>query len=115
MATTHSISRSCSVYNRCDFLVVLWLIVLALGISLIPLMLISSWVRNDVTRLEDELISVQSEMTIATLPNSKVTKLGDDIAQVNQLISTMQTVTVPSGVNWPQVIAATTQYDPSRD
>ncbi len=93
--------------------VVLWLFVLALGIVLIPLMLITGWVRNDVTRLESELMSVQSSLAAANTPSQEVTKLNADIANINQLISTMQTVTVPSGVNWPVVVNALVQYDPT--
>ena len=91
--------------------IVLWLVVLALGIVLIPLMLISSWVRNDITRLETELLSVQSDVSMATNPSQDVVKLNNDIANINQLITLMQTVTVPSGLNWPQIVDAVAQYD----
>jgi hypothetical protein len=93
--------------------IVLWLIVIALGVLLIPLMLITGWVRTDVARLESDLLAVQSAMSRATTPNEEVVKISADIAQVNNLISVMQTVTVPSGVAWPLVIGAATQYDPA--
>lgn len=93
--------------------IVLWLVVLALGIVLIPLMLISSWVRNDVARLETELMSVQNAVSVASNPSQEVVKLNDDIANINQLITLMQTVTVPSGLSWPQIVGAVAQYDAS--
>jgi hypothetical protein len=93
--------------------VVLWLLVLALGIVLIPLMLITSWVRNDVARLESELLSVQSSLASATTPSQEAVNLTAELANTNQLISTMQTVTLPSGVNWPLVVDAVEQYDPA--
>src|SRR5262245_15985620 len=89
--------------------VVLWLLVLALGVLLIPLMLVSGWVRTDATRIEDDLMSMQSAMSAASAPSAEVTKLNADIAGVNHLVTLMETVTVPSGVNWPQVINAAIQ------
>lgn len=93
--------------------VVLWLLVLALGVLLIPLTLISGWVRNDAARLEDDLMSIQSAMSAAGGPSAEVTKLNTDIAGVNHLVTLMETVTVPSGVNWPLVVNAAMQYDPT--
>jgi Tfp pilus assembly protein PilN len=93
--------------------VVLWLVVLALGIVLIPLMLITGWVRNDVTRLDDELLAVQSALSSASSPNAEVIQLTSEITRINQLVSTMQTVTVSSGVHWPSVISAAVRYDPT--
>src|SRR3954454_8203030 len=72
--------------------VVLWLLVLALGVLLIPLMLVSGWVRTDVTRLEDELLSTQAMVGAASSPSTEDAKLGADLANVNQLISLMLTV-----------------------
>ena len=91
--------------------VVLWLVVLALGIVLIPLMLITGWVRNDLARLETELMSVKNALSVATTPSQDVVKLNNDIANINQLITLMQTVTVPSGVKWPQIVDAVDEYD----
>ena len=91
--------------------VVLWLIVLALGVVLIPLMLVTGWVRNDVTRLESELTLVQSALNSAQTPSQEVTMLNAEVARLNQLVSTIQTVTVPSGVNWPLVVYAIGSYD----
>jgi Tfp pilus assembly protein PilN len=93
--------------------VILWLLVLALGVLLIPLMLISGWVRSDATRVEDDLMSVQSALSAAGAPSAEVNKLNTDIAGVNHLVTLMETVTVPSGVNWPLVINAAMQYDPA--
>jgi Tfp pilus assembly protein PilN len=93
--------------------VVLWLLVLALGVLLIPLMLVSGWVRSDATRVEDDLMSVQSALSAAGAPSAEVNKLNTDIAGVNHLVTLMETVTVPSGVNWPLVINAAMQYDPA--
>src|SRR5687768_18192725 len=78
--------------------IVLWLVVLALGIALIPLMLITRWVRNDVTRLGTELIGVQSALNSATMPSDEVMRLNAEVANFNQLVSTMHSVTVPSGI-----------------
>jgi Tfp pilus assembly protein PilN len=94
-------------------LVVLWLIVLALGVVFIPLMLISGWVRNDVARLETEILGVRSAISSTTTLSSDVIKLQTDIAAVNQLATTIQSATVPSGVNWPLVMGAISQYDPA--
>src|SRR5687767_10880058 len=93
--------------------VVLWLIVLALGVVLIPLMLITGWVRNDVARLADDLLTVQSALSDATTPSEEVVKLSADVARIDQLITSIQTVTIPSGVNWPQVVDAALRYDPA--
>jgi Tfp pilus assembly protein PilN len=93
--------------------VVLWLIVLALGVMLIPLMLISGWVRNDVARLEEELLMIQSALNNANTPNEESMRLSGEIAALDSLASTMQTLTLPSGVNWPLIIDATVRYDPS--
>src|SRR4051794_26015908 len=93
--------------------VVLWLLVLALGVMLVPLVLVTGWVRTDVTRLSDELASTQNLIAAASNPSAKVTELNADIAGVNQVISLMQTVTIPSGVNWPLIIGAAGQYDPN--
>lgn len=91
--------------------IVLWLLVLALGVVLIPLMLITGWVRNDVTRLETELLAVQSALSDATTPSEEVMRLTADVARIDQLVSSMQTVTLPSGVNWPQVVGVAGRYD----
>lgn len=91
--------------------VVLWLVVLALGVALIPLMLITRWVRNDVTRLEAELWTVQSALNSATSPSEEVIKLSVEITRINQLATSLQTVTIPSGLNWPLVVDAAAQYD----
>ena len=91
--------------------IVIWLIVLALGIALIPLMLINSWVRSDLARLETQLMAVQNALSGATSPSAELMKLDAEITGVEQLISTIQTVTIPSGVNWPQVVAAVEQFD----
>ena len=92
---------------------VLWLIVLALAVTFIPLMLINSWVRKDVQRLETELWSLQSAIGQVTGPSEEAIKLSGEMARVNQLISTMQTVTVPSGLQWPLVVDAIARYDPA--
>jgi Tfp pilus assembly protein PilN len=91
--------------------VVLWLVVIALGVVLIPLMLVTGWVRNDVTRLESELSLTQNALTSAQLPSQEVTMLSAEAARLNQLVSTMQTMTLPSGVNWPLVVYAVGSYD----
>jgi Tfp pilus assembly protein PilN len=93
--------------------VVLWLIVLALGVVIIPLMLITGWVRNDLSRLEGELLRVQSAMSDATSPSEEVVKINSDIGRINQLVTSMQTVTIPSSVNWPVIVDAVEQYDPA--
>lgn len=93
--------------------VVLWLVVLALAVVLIPLMLISGWVRNDVARLENELLAVQSALNTATTPSGEVARIRDEIARIDQLVSTMQTVTVSSGLNWPMITGAVVEYDPA--
>lgn len=91
--------------------VVLWLIVLALGVVLIPLMLITSWVRSDLARLESELIYIQSALSDAKSPSPEMTKLNGEVTRFEHLISTIQTVTVPSSVNWPLVVDAVVQYE----
>jgi hypothetical protein len=91
--------------------IVLWLVVLALGIALIPLMLITRWVRNDVTRLGTELIGVQSALNSATMPSDEVMRLNAEVANFNQLVSTMHSVTVPSGIIWPVVVDAVARYE----
>lgn len=91
--------------------VVLWLIVLALGVVLIPLMLITSWVRSDLARLESELIYIQSALSDAKSPSPEMTKLNGEVTRFEHLISTIQTVTVPSSVNWPIVVDAVVQYE----
>jgi Tfp pilus assembly protein PilN len=93
--------------------VVLWLVVLALGVVLIPMMLITRWVRNDVTRLESELLSVQSTLEITKLPSAEMVKLSAAIASIEQLASALHTVTLPSGVNWPIVMGAASRFDPT--
>jgi Tfp pilus assembly protein PilN len=93
--------------------VVLWLVVLALGVVLIPLMFVTNWVRNDVARLETEILSVRTAMSSTTTLSADMVKLTGDIAAVNQLASTILSVTVPSGVNWPLVMGATAQFDPT--
>jgi hypothetical protein len=93
--------------------VVLWLFVLALGIVLIPLMLITGWVRSDVARLESELLSVQSALNNMAAPSEEVMQISAEVARINQLATSMQTVTIPSGVNWPQVVDAAARYDPA--
>jgi hypothetical protein len=91
--------------------IVIWLIVIALCVALIPLMLITSWVRTDVARLEAELLSLQNAVSSATSPSAEVMLIGTEISGIEQLISTMQTVTIPSGVQWPVVVDAVRQFD----
>jgi Tfp pilus assembly protein PilN len=91
--------------------VVLWLFVLALGVVLIPLMLITGWVRSDVARLESELLTVQNALSNFTTPTDEIMQLNAEIARINQLATSMQTVTISSGVNWPQVVEATARFD----
>lgn len=93
--------------------IVLWLVVLALGVVLIPLMLITNWVRNDVARLETEILYVRTAMSSTTTLSEEAVKLTADIASVNQLTASILSVTVPSGVNWPLVMNATAQFDPA--
>jgi hypothetical protein len=92
-------------------MVVLWLIVLALGVLLIPLMLVAGWVRSDTTRLESELLSLQSAMNDATSPSAEVLQLNAEVARVEQLVSSVLTMTVPTGANWPHIVEAVAQYD----
>lgn len=93
-------------------MVVLWLFVLALGIVLIPLMLVAGWVRSDMTRLETELLLLQSTLNDATTPSAEVLEMGAEVDRIEMLISSIQTTTVPSGANWPQIVQGVSQYDP---
>jgi Tfp pilus assembly protein PilN len=92
-------------------LVVLWLVVLALGVLLSPLMLIAGWVREDRARLESELLAIQMAVSDANLPTTEVNALGAEVSRIEQLISVMITATVPSGVNWPVVVNAIDDYE----
>jgi hypothetical protein len=92
-------------------IVVLWLIVLALGVLLIPLMLVAGWVRSDTTRLESELLSLQSAVADATSPSAEVLQLNAEVARVEELVSSVLTMTAPTGANWPHIVEAVAQYD----
>jgi Tfp pilus assembly protein PilN len=92
-------------------MIVLWLVVLALGVILIPLMLIAGWVRDDRARLESELLSIQTAISDASLPSTEVTALGVEVSHIEQLITVMQTATVPSSINWPVVVDAIDEYE----
>src|SRR5690606_34582082 len=91
--------------------VVLWLIALALGVLLIPLMLITGWVRSDMTRLETELVFLRNAIDAATNPSAEVLQLGAEIAEIEQLITSMQRDTEHTGANWQQVIDAEAKCD----
>lgn len=93
--------------------VVLWLVVLAVGIMLIPLLLVTRWVSEDVTYLERELLGVKNALQVATTPSEEVMNLNGEIARIGDLVTSMQTATVPSSVNWPRVVNVIRQYDPT--
>jgi hypothetical protein len=40
-----------------------------------------------------------------------VLQLNAELSRINQLVTSMQTVTLASGVNWPQAIGAAARYD----
>lgn len=93
-------------------LVVLWLIVLALGIALIPLVVVSGWVRSDSARLRNELAQVELALADAEIPSDEVVRLTEAVAANEATLAALESVVVPVGLDWPRVAAALADYDP---
>jgi Tfp pilus assembly protein PilN len=92
-------------------LVVLWLLVVALSIALVPLMLAAGWVRSDRVRLEADLDSMQLILSDVTLPTTELLQLREEMTQTEALIAAIQAVAVPVSVDWPQVVNALNEYN----
>ena len=92
--------------------VVLWLIVLALGVALIPLTILSRWVRDDSARLQQEIHDAQTQIEQLHIPSEAVEQLNQSADANEALIAALQAASVPVGVDWPRTVAALADYDP---
>lgn len=92
--------------------VVLWLIVLGLGIALIPLVILSGWIRSDSARLQRELEQVELAVAEAERPSEEVERLNAAIATNEAALAALQEFDAPVGIDWPRVAAALANYDP---
>jgi len=92
-------------------LVVLWLLVMALSIALVPLMLVAGWVRSDRVRLETDLDSMQMIISDATLPSPELLQLREEMTRTEALVTAIQAVAVPVSVDWPRVVNALNEYN----
>jgi hypothetical protein len=93
--------------------VVLWLLVAALVIALIPLNLVVGWVRADRILLEDDLGTMEMMIGDAGLSSLETLQLREEMTRTEGLITAIQAVVVPVSVDWPRVVTALTQYEPA--
>jgi hypothetical protein len=97
--------------------IILWLVVFGLAAGFIPLYLLASGIRSDVTRRSGDLQLVQKSLTaVPTLPPT-VQKLVDDLAQVEapaQGIQNAYATVVAGRTDWQAILAAIRDYDPTQ-
>jgi Tfp pilus assembly protein PilN len=97
--------------------IILWLVALSWLILLIPLYLVSTTVRAEITRLEAEFQVVQDALISEETPEPEIQALQDDLSQVQGRVDEIEAayVDIASGhTNWPAVMAAIGNYNPSQ-
>jgi Tfp pilus assembly protein PilN len=97
--------------------IVLWLVAASFLILLVPLYLVSAAVRGDAARLETNIQAAQQALTTVNTPEPEIQELMDEITQVQGSISEIEQAysgVAASHLNWPAVMAAIGNYDPSQ-
>lgn len=92
-------------------LVVLWLLVLAVGIVLVPLLVITGWLRADRAEFEEEYATLQLLIADSALPSAETLHLQAELTRTTGLIDAIHAVAVPASLAWPQVVDALTQFN----
>jgi len=97
--------------------IILWLVAISGIVLLIPLYLVATAIRNDADRLSSELQAVQVALASESTLEPEAQKLADELAQlqgsVNE-IDAAHAAVAASHTNWPAVMAAIGNYDPSQ-
>jgi Tfp pilus assembly protein PilN len=97
--------------------IILWLVVIGSVVFFIPLNLIGTTVRGDVTRLEANLQPVQATLAVVGTPLPEVQGLLDDLTQAQESASKIEQAYLSlkaERVNWPAVMAAIGSYNPAQ-
>ncbi len=97
--------------------IVLWLVAASWLILLIPLYIVSATVQRDVVRLETNIQTARQALTAVNTPEPEIQELVDEIAQVRSSADEIEQAyaSAASGhVNWPAVMAAIGNYNPSQ-
>ena len=76
-------------------LVVLWLLVVAVAIGLVPTVLISGWVHEDRLAMEDDFEVTQLMIASAAQPDAATLRLQEELSKTEVLIGAVQSVVVP--------------------
>lgn len=95
---------------------ILWLMVFGLGFLFVPLLLIGNAVRTDTQRLNSSFDTVNQQLSVVPTPNPQLvqinTQLSDVVSQTTQ-ISAIAPQIGSARPNWPSLMAALGNYDPS--
>ncbi len=97
--------------------IILWLVAISWVILLLPLYLVSTAVRGDITHLEANLQVAQEALSSTNVPDPEVQGLMNDLARVQGAIDEIEgaySAMAAGHTNWPAVMAAIGNYNPSQ-
>jgi Tfp pilus assembly protein PilN len=97
--------------------IILWLVAASGIILLLPLYFFSTAVRGDITRLDTNLQAVHEALTNINTPEPEVQDLMNDLTQVQGSVDEIEgaySAVAASHANWPAVMAAIGNYNPSQ-
>jgi len=96
---------------------ILWLVAISGVVLLVPLYLVSTAIRGDVTHLEANLQAVEEALISEDTPEPEIQEIMDDLAQVQGSLNEIEgaySAVAAGHTNWPAVMAAIGNYDPSQ-
>ena len=96
---------------------ILWLVAISGVVLLVPLYLVSTTIRGDVTHLEANLQAVEEALISEDTPEPEIQEIMDDLAQVQGSLNEIEgaySAVAAGHTNWPAVMAAIGNYDPSQ-
>jgi Tfp pilus assembly protein PilN len=97
--------------------IILGLVVIGLVTSFLPLYLVAATIRDDITRSEADLLSVQAAVTSISAPAPEVQELVNTLAQVQGSASKIEeaSAAIAAGhTDWPAIMAAINNYNPAQ-
>jgi Tfp pilus assembly protein PilN len=97
--------------------IILGLVVIGLVAFFLPLYLISTTIRDDITRSEANLLSVQATLTSISAPAPEAQELMNTLAQVQNSASEIEEASsaiLANRTDWPAIMAAINNYNPTQ-
>jgi Tfp pilus assembly protein PilN len=96
---------------------ILWLVVTGLAILLMPLVLISSTLKADNVRLDNELSDIQATLSTTPKPQASDQSLKDTLLQLQKQVALLEAAqpTLAAGhIDWLSVVNAIAAYNPEQ-